>query len=159
MRPDPNRSVPEGVCRSAQEFFTVNILYPVFAMFALTAFCLFRLARLRFTAVREGEIDPKFFRLYRDADEPDHLRVHARHLANLFEAPVLFYVIVIIAFLTRQTGILPLVLAWAYVVFRYTHSYVHLTSNRVMTRFRLFALSWLVLALLWVVVFAGMSIR
>ena len=137
----------------------MNILYPVFALFALTAFCLFRLARLRFTAVRKGEIDPKFFRLYRDADEPDHLRVHSRHLANLFEAPVLFYVIVIIAFLTRQTGILPLVLAWAYVVLRYAHSYVHLTTNRVMTRFRLFALSWLVLALLWVVVFAGMSIR
>ena len=137
----------------------MNIFYPVFAMFALTAFCLFRLARLRFAAVRKGEIDPKFFRLYRDGDEPDNLRVHARHLANLFEAPVLFYVIVIIAFLTGQTGILPLVLAWAYVVLRYAHSYVHLTSNRVMTRFRLFALSWLVLALLWVVVFAGMSIR
>ena len=137
----------------------MNILYPAFAMFALTAFCLFRLARLRFAAVRKGEIDPRFFRLYRDADEPDQLRVYSRHLANLFEAPVLFYVIVIIAFLTRQTGILPLVLAWAYVVLRYAHSYVHLTTNRVMTRFRLFALSWLVLALLWVVVFAGLSIR
>lgn len=137
----------------------MNILYPLFAMFALTAFCLFRLARLRFTAVRKGEIDPKFFRLYRDADEPDQLRVHARHLANLFEAPVLFYVIVIVAFLTRQTGALLLALAWAYVVLRYAHSYVHLTSNRVMTRFRLFALSWLALVLLWVAVFAGMSIR
>jgi hypothetical protein len=128
-------------------------------MFVLTAICLFRLARLRFTAVRKGEIDPKFFRLYRNADEPDYLRVHSRHLANLFEAPVLFYVIVIIAFVTRQTGILPLVLAWAYVILRYAHTYVHLTTNRVMTRFRLFALSWLVLAVLWVVVFAGMSVR
>jgi hypothetical protein len=136
----------------------VNIFYPLFAMFALTAFCLFRLARLRFTAVRKGEIDPRFFRLYRDADEPDQLRVHARHLTNLFEAPVLFYVIVILAFLTRQTGVLPLVLAWAYVILRYAHSYVHLTSNRVLTRFRLFALSWLVLVLLWLVVFVGISI-
>jgi hypothetical protein len=137
----------------------VNILYPVFAMFALSAFCLFRLARLRFMAVRHGEIDPKFFRLYRDGDEPANLRVHARHLTNLFEAPVLFYVIIIIAFVTRQTGVLPLVLAWAYVILRYIHSYVHLTSNRVMTRFRVFAVSWLVLVVLWLVVFAGMSIR
>jgi hypothetical protein len=140
------------------EFSSVNILYPLFAMFALTAFCLFRLARLRFMAVRHGEIDPKFFRLYRDSDEPPTLRVHARHLTNLFEAPVLFYVIVIIAFVTRQTGVLPLVLAWAYVILRYAHSYVHLTSNRVLTRFRIFALSWLVLLALWLVVFAGMSI-
>jgi hypothetical protein len=137
----------------------VNILYPVFAMFILTAFCLFRLARLRFIAVRTGEIDPKFFRSFQNADEPDHLRVHSRHLTNLFEAPVLFYVIVIIAFVTEQSGILPLTLAWAYVILRYAHSYVHLTTNRVMTRFRFFALSWLVLALLWLAVFAGITMR
>jgi hypothetical protein len=99
-------------------------------MFVLTAYCLFRLASLRFKAVSRGEIDPRFFRLYRNSEEPDNLRVHSRHLANLFEAPVLFYVIIIIAFVTQQTGLLPLVLAWAYVVLRYAHSYVHLTSNR-----------------------------
>lgn len=134
----------------------VNILYPVLAMFALTAFCLFRLARLRFMAVRHGEIDPRFFKLYRDGDEPPTLRVHARHLTNLFEAPVLFYVIVIIAFVTRQAGTLPAVLAWSYVILRYAHSYIHLTSNQVMTRFRIFALSWVVLVALWLVVFAGL---
>ncbi len=134
----------------------MNILFPVFAMFVLTAFCLFRLARLRFTAVRNGEIDPKFFKLYRNADEPDKLRVHSRHLSNLFEAPVLFYVIVIIAFVTQQSGMLPVVLAWAYVILRYAHSYVHLTTNHVMTRFRFFGLSWLVLVLLWLSVFAGL---
>lgn len=137
----------------------MNILYPVLAMFALTAYCVFRLARLRFKAVSRGEIDPRFFRLYRNADEPDNLRVHSRHLVNLFEAPVLFYVIVIIAAVTQQTGVLPLVLAWAYVILRYAHSYVHLTSNRVLTRFRIFALSWAVLTVLWLVVFAGMSMR
>lgn len=137
----------------------MNVLYPVFAMFALTAFCLFRLARLRFAAVRQGEIDPKFFRLYRNAEEPDNLRVHSRHLSNLFEAPVLFYVIAIVAFVTQQTGILPLCLAWAYVILRYAHSFVHLTTNHVLTRFRLFALSWIVLAVLWVVIFAGIALR
>lgn len=137
----------------------MSILYPVLAMFVLTAYCLFRLASLRFKAVSRGEIDPRFFRLYRNAEEPDNLRVHSRHLANLFEAPVLFYVIIIIAFVTQQTGLLPLVLAWAYVVLRYAHSYVHLTSNRVLTRFRIFAVGWTVLAVLWLVVFAGISLR
>lgn len=137
----------------------MNILYPLFAMFVLTAFCLFRLAALRFSAVRQGEVEPKFFKLYRDASEPDHLRVYSRHLTNLFEAPVLFYVIVITAFVTEQSGILPLILAWVYVLLRYAHSYIHLTSNRVLTRFRLFALSWVVLVALWLTVFAGIAIR
>jgi hypothetical protein len=137
----------------------VNVLYPVFAMFTLTAFCLIRLARLRFAAVRQGEIDPRYFKLYRNAEEPDVLRVHSRHLSNLFEAPVLFYVIAVIAFVTEQTGILPLCLAWAYVLLRYAHSYVHLTSNHVLTRFRLFALSWVVLTALWLAVFGGIALR
>ena len=137
----------------------MNIFYPVFAMFALTTFCLFRLARLRFAAVRQGEIDPRFFKLYRNAEEPDVLRVHSRHLSNLFESPVLFYVIAVIAFVTDQTGILPLCLAWAYAVLRYAHSYVHLTSNHVLTRFRLFALSWVVLIAMWLAVFGGIALR
>lgn len=137
----------------------MNILYPLFAMFVLTAFCLFRLAGLRVAAVRRGEVDPRFFRLYREGSEPDLLRVHSRHLQNLFEAPVLFYAIVIIAFVTQQAGTLVLVLAWAYVAFRYAHSYVHLTSNKVLPRFRLFAASWLVLVVLWVAVFAGILLR
>jgi hypothetical protein len=137
----------------------VSILYPLFAMFALTAFCVFRLAYLRLNAVRVGAIDPRFFRLYRDAEEPDDLRVHARHYTNLLEAPVLFYVIVIIAYVTQFSGTLPLVLAWGYVLLRFSHTYVHLTSNRVLLRFRLFATSWFVLIALWLVVFAGILLR
>lgn len=137
----------------------MNILYPLFALFALTAFCAFRLGYLRFIAVKRGEIDPRFFKLYNGFEEPDHLRAYSRHLVNLFEAPVLFYVVVIIAFVTGFHGLLPLALAWAYVILRYGHSIVHLTSNNVLLRFQLFALSWLVLAILWLVVFAAIAMR
>jgi hypothetical protein len=136
----------------------VNILYPLLALFALTAFCAFRLGYLRFTAVRRGEIDPRFFKLYNGFEEPDQLRAYSRHLVNLFEAPILFYVIVLIAFVAGYHGLLPLCLAWAYVALRYAHSAVHLTSNNVLLRFRLFALSWLVLAVLWLVVFTAITV-
>ena len=33
---------------------------------------------------------------------------------------------------------------------RFVHSYVHLTSNVLIVRFRVFALSWLTLAAMWV---------
>jgi hypothetical protein len=137
----------------------MNILYPALVLFGLTAFCVLRLAKLRFTALRRGEIDPRFFRQYRDYEEPEALHVASRHVSNLFEAPVLFYAIVLIAFVTQQVGWLPLVLAWIYVLLRIAHSYVHLTTNNVMIRFRLFALSWLMLILLWAVVFLGIAIR
>jgi hypothetical protein len=137
----------------------VNILYSALALFVLTAFCVLRLAKLRFTAIRRGEIDPRFFRQYKDYDEPEALRVASRHVSNLFEAPVLFYAIVLIAFVTQQVGWLPLALAWVYVLLRVAHSYVHLTANDVMARFRVFAVSWLILILLWAVVFLGIAVR
>jgi hypothetical protein len=134
----------------------MNILYPLFAMAALTFFCMFRLGYMRFTAVRRREVDFRFFRQYRDYDEPDDLRVMSRHVVNLYESPVLFYAITIIAFITETVSILILALAWAYVGLRCIHSYIHLTSNIVIHRFRVFVTSQVVLTALWIVVLLGL---
>ena len=130
----------------------MQILYPVFAMMALTIFCMVRLGLLRWAAVKSGEIDPRYFILFRGYEEPDKLATYSRHVVNLFEAPLLFYVIVLTAFVTGQSGGLVLGLAWAYVALRIIHSYVHLTSNVVLTRLRIFVFSMLTLTTLWVVV-------
>ena len=134
----------------------MNILYPAFAMMALTFFCLFRLGYLRMNAVKAGEIDPKFFRLYRGYEEPEKLALYSRHVVNHFEAPVLFYALVLIAFVSGQTGTLIGALAWAYVALRYIHSYVHLTGNVVIMRFRTYVLSLLVLIVMWGAVLTGL---
>lgn len=130
----------------------MQILYPAFAMMALTIFCMVRLGLLRWAAVRTGEIDPKFFILFRDYEEPDKLAAYSRHVVNLFEAPLLFYVIILTAFVTGQSGTWLLALAWAYVALRFFHTYVHLTSNVVLTRFRIFVVSMLTLTVLWAAV-------
>ena len=127
-------------------------LYPVFAMMALTIFCMVRLGLLRWVAVNRGEIDPRFFSLFRGYEEPEKLAAYSRHVVNLFEAPLLFYVINLTAFVTGQSGNWPLGLAWTYVALRFFHSYVHLTSNVVLIRFRIFVASMLTLSALWVVV-------
>lgn len=136
----------------------MNILYPVFALFLLTLIVQLRLGALRFAAVRDGRIAGGFYRSYQGGEEPEDLRVHTRNLTNLYEGPVLFYTIVIIAYVTRQAGLLPAILAWGYVALRYAHSYVHLTSNRVLLRFRLFLASLAVLTALWTTVFVGMML-
>ncbi len=121
-------------------------------MMALTIFCMVRLGLLRWAAVNRGEVDPRFFSLYRGYEEPEKLAAYSRHVVNLFEAPLLFYVIIMTAFVTGQSGIWLLGLAWAYVALRFFHSYVHLTSNVVLIRFRIFVVSMLTLSVLWVVV-------
>ncbi len=130
----------------------MQILYPSFVMMALTIFCMVRLGLLRWAAVNRGEVDPRFFSLYRGYEEPEKLAAYSRHVVNLFEAPLLFYVIIMTAFVTGQSGSWLLGLAWAYVGLRFFHSYVHLTSNVVLIRFRIFVVSMLTLSVLWVIV-------
>lgn len=134
----------------------MNVLFPAFALMGLTMIMIFRLGLARFGAVRSGSIDARFFRLYRGYEEPEQLAVQSRHVVNLFEAPVLFYVISITAFVTQLQGTLILTVAWSFVVLRFLHSYVHLTSNNVLLRFRIYAISMLVLLAMWVIVLTMM---
>jgi hypothetical protein len=131
------------------------VLYPVFALFLLTAFSTLRLAALRLGAIKKGEVNPKFYRDYQGFEEPMKLRVASRHVINLYEAPILFYTIAVISYVTHVGGFAIIALAWSYVVLRYLHSYVHQTSNNVLMRFRMFALSQVVLVAIWVTVFIG----
>jgi hypothetical protein len=129
----------------------MQILIPLFAMFALTAFCVFRLGLMRLRAVKAREVDLGFYRAYRGEEEPERLRIASRHVINLFEAPPLFYVVCLAIYVTGQTTAVLTGLAWVYVILRGVHSYVHLTSNVILVRFRVFAASWLVLVGLWAV--------
>lgn len=137
----------------------MDVLYPAFVMFALTFYVQIRLGMKRVAAVRSGRINRQFFRAYQGFEEPEELRIYSRHLSNLYEAPVLFYAIVIIASITGQAGIVPVLLAWVFALLRLGHSFVHLGSNTILLRFRLFLASLLVLAGLWAVVLVGMLIR
>ena len=130
----------------------MEILVPSLTLIALTLFVVFRMGILRLRAIRRGDIHPGFFSLYRGHEEPETLAAYSRHVTNLYEAPMLFYVVCIIAFVTSQDSSLLLVLAWTYVGLRFIHSYVHLTSNVVLLRFRLFATSLLVLGVMWAMV-------
>lgn len=133
----------------------MNVLYPVFALIGWTSICYLRLGLSRRAAARKGEVDPKYYKLYQDGGEPEHLRVQSRHVQNLLEAPMLFYIICIMAYQTGQSDQLVVAMAWIYVLLRLAHSYVHLRTNIVLRRFKVFALSMLVLTTLWAIVLVG----
>lgn len=74
----------------------------------------------------------------------------AHNYNHLHEAPTVFYAVALALALIGQGDGLNAELAWAYVVLRVLHSLVQATSNRVMIRFALFALSSLALMALTV---------
>lgn len=126
-----------------------QILYPVFAMFLLVTIVLLRMRSMRFAAVRRKEVGIAYYRAFQDGTEPEPLRVISRHFANLFEVPVLFYVVVLMTYVTQQVSWWLVACAWAYVALRYAHSWVHLTSNDVVIRLSVYFASGLVLLAMW----------
>ncbi|RXJ71829.1 hypothetical protein CS022_14820 [Veronia nyctiphanis] len=76
---------------------------------------------------------------------PEEVSYPSDNLKNLFELPVLFYVISVMAI---QSGLVDEVLsiaAWAYVCLRGIHSLIHCTVNNVHLRFTFYIFSSLVL--------------
>ena len=65
--------------------------------------------------------------------------------------PTLFYILTLLAYFTHHAGILFVVLAWVFVIFRLLHAYVHVTSNIANLRGMLFGLGSVVLAVMWVI--------
>ncbi len=127
----------------------VHILFPIVAMVALVVFVVVRLARSRVRAVRRRDISVRYFELFQGSEEPEELRALSRHFVNLFEVPILFYVACIVAYVSVQVDLWLILLAWLFVVSRYVHSYIHLTSNIVIQRFRVYGIGLAVLVLMW----------
>lgn len=74
----------------------------------------------------------------------------SNNLANQAQLPVLFYVVCLILAQIEGVDALSLGLAWIFVVSRALHAYVHVTSNRVAVRMRVFIFGALVLLVLFV---------
>ena len=129
----------------------MDILFPLFGMAAITFMTMFRLAYLRYGAVARRELDPRYYRVYQGEGEPEKVAANSRHLSNLFESPVLFYVVVIVIFVTGVSSSALVTLAWIYVLIRAIHTWIHLGSNVIIWRFRVFALSVAVLLSMWIV--------
>ncbi len=126
------------------------ILLPLFVEVILTFVLLFTLAPLRTRDFASGAVRPQDIAL-RQPKWPQRTTQFGNAFANQFELPVLFYVLTILEYVTHLAGTIFVVLAWIFVLFRILHAYIHVTSNVVRLRGGLFAMSAVVLAIMWVI--------
>lgn len=80
----------------------------------------------------------------------DAIIAHNAYL-NQFEIPVLFYVLTILALITKQADLLFVIMAWIFVVMRLLQACVFLTTNHVPIRGAFFGIGVLVLVIMWVI--------
>ena len=126
---------------------TQHLLLPAFVQFALTVYVLIRQGQGRVRAVRSGQV--KRADIDTKTAYSETVQKFANNYVSQFELPVLFYVVLVFA---PATGFIDFVLigfAWAFVVSRLAHIYVHTGSNRIATRFKIFVAGLIFLVGMW----------
>ena len=123
------------------------IFLPLIAHIFLVFTLYILLGKLKKIAVKANLVDRKQASIDANAWPENVIRVN-NNLANQFESPVLFYALTFIYFQTNNINTWVLALFSFYAVTRYLHSYVHISSNFVPHRFKLFVLGMLSLVAL-----------
>lgn len=126
-----------------------GIYLPAVALVLLTAVVWVRLYIDRIGEIRERRIDPQSLATATDAGRILRQVQASDNLKNLFEVPVLFYVLCALLAVSGLASPLFVAGAWLYVILRGMHSYIHLTCNRVLHRFAVYIASTLVLFIMW----------
>ena len=136
---------------------TDPIWMPCAAMVGLTALVWLKLYADRLGEMRAKHIDPQALSTVRAAAGQLERTQAADNFRNLFEVPVLFYVLCVALVLNGGSTPGFVVAAWGYVGLRALHSLIHVTYNRVVHRFLAYAASTLLLFGLWIAFFARIA--
>lgn len=128
----------------------ISLVYPMAALFLLNIVVVLLLLFFRVKAVRARKVSPRYFKRNKGAELPDHLEGLSQNYNSLLELPLLFY-IVCLAIIVLNLNVEGFVIyAWLYVIFRYIHSYIHITYNHILHRLFTFLASCVVLVVMWV---------
>jgi hypothetical protein len=125
------------------------VLLPVFVQVGLVFALLLGMASARTRTIASGETKMRDIAL-RQPNWPERTAKIGNCFANQFEIPVLFYVLIALAMPLRHADLVIVMLSWVFVVTRFAHAGIFVTSNDVRTR----SLAWfsgvLVVFAMWV---------
>lgn len=105
-------------------------------------------ARVR--GIRSGQVKMRYFKTLQDGEPTEAMTKASRHFINLFEVPVLFYVVCLaaVALQIQSPWLLPL--AWIFVAMRTLQAIVHLGPNKVVLRMSVYFLGFFAVLAMWV---------
>lgn len=127
----------------------IAVFAPLFVQVALTfglllwmGFLRVRLVNTRAVAIRDIALG--------EPNWPKQATQVANAYSNQFELPVLFYLVMVLAFFTANATTGLVILAWAFVATRLLHALIQVTTNNVPRRAIAFTAGLVVLVAMWV---------
>jgi hypothetical protein len=127
------------------------LVWPMLAQMLLTGVVWVRMYIVRVAEMRRRRIRPQSIATSREIASTLEDTAPADNFRNLFEVPVLFFAVCLTLLSLDLVNPAQLALAWAFVGLRCLHSFIQLTSNRVMHRFRVYVLGTLCVFAMWIV--------
>jgi hypothetical protein len=125
------------------------VLLPVFVLVGLSFFLLLWMASSRTRALKGREVSLKDIALGQP-NWPARTTQIGNCFKSQFELPVLFYALIALALPIRHADLVIVMLSWVFVVTRFAHAGIFVSSNNVQQR----SLAWfagvLVLLAMWV---------
>ena len=125
------------------------VLLPVFVLIGLTFALLLWMAGARRQALVDGEAKVRDVVLGQ-RNWPTRATQIGNSFSNQFELPVLFYILIALALPLRHADLVIVLLSWVFVVTRFAHAGIFVTSNDLKRR----SLAWfagvLVLFAMWI---------
>jgi len=132
-----------------------QIFLPVLFQILITVAGFLLLGIRKAKAVKSNDVDMEKAALDNDA-WPDYVLMVSNNIRNQFQVPVLFYVLCILFYSIDAVSTTVLYLAWAFVISRAIHAYIHMSSNFVPARFTVFTIGFVIMIVM--LVFAAIAL-
>ena len=125
------------------------ILLPVFVLISQIFILALWMGYERNRVVLSKQVKIKEIALTKEA-WPERPKQISNAYHNQYELPVLFFVLVAFAMITRKADLIFVVLSWVFVISRIVHMLIHTSSNRVPRRFFAYVVGLFTLIVMWV---------
>ncbi len=130
----------------------MEFLVPILIIVFLNLFLIFRLLYMATMYTISKDVRLSQFRIY-EGEFPDRLRSARQQFQNMFEIPILFYLLCLLNILFKNYNQLDIILCWCFVVFRVIHFFIRLQNQKtinVIPRFLVFIIGLIFLTIGWI---------
>ena len=130
----------------------MEFLVPISIMVFLNLFLIFRLIYMATIYTLSKDVKLSQFRIY-EGEFPDRLRSARQQYQNMFEIPILFYLLCLLNIFFNNYTQFDIILAWGFVMFRIIHFFVRIQNQKninIFPRTLVFIISLILLSIGWI---------
>ena len=125
------------------------MLWPLVIHALVTLALYIPMSKARIRTVKDGKVKGGVYKL--NQGEPEESLRFSNAIRNQNESGVMFYAGVLAAFASNNQNYILMLLAWAFVIVKVVHVYVHVSTNNLRHRRPIFTIAYFILIAFWVV--------